>query len=167
MLFVIISHIFGDRLPARAILVGLAVLTLFNIRGVPDWGHSEWADEVYRLEESRLTDKPEPAAIYLAGQPLAWLVPALDIQTPFIQIVPNMSVSEAYWQRAKILTANRRGASFVVFESDNQAVNERAHAALLKLGLSVDNDSCGQLNAFLGKTGSDYRFCELKATEQE
>lgn len=167
LLFVIINHIFGARFPSWAILVCMAVLTLVNMRGVPDWGHSDWADKVYSLDTGRLSSKPEPAVIYLAGQPLAWLVPALDLQAPFIQIVPNMSVSEAYWQRAKILTANRRGASFVVFESDNTAVNERAHAALLKLGLSVDDDNCDQLNAYLGKTRFDYRFCELRTTEQE
>ena len=55
--------------------------------------------------------------------PLAWLVPTLDIQTPFILVVPNKSVSEAYWQRAKILTASRRGKSFVNLEiwSQNSA----------------------------------------------
>lgn len=167
LLFVIIRHITAARFPDWATLACLAVLTMVNIRGAPDWGHSEWADTVYSVEANRLTAQPEPAAIYLAGQPLAWLVPALDLETPFIQIVPNMSVSEAYWQRAKILTANRRGASFVVFESDNPAVNERAHAALLKLGLSVDDDNCDQLNAYLGRTRSDYRFCELETTEQE
>jgi len=46
---------------------------------------------------------PEPAVVYLAGQAIAWIVPAMDIQTPFIQIAPNFFVPEAYWQRAKML----------------------------------------------------------------
>jgi hypothetical protein len=140
-------------------------LLLQEERGAPDWGHSEWAETVYSIEANGLTVDPEPAAIYLAGQPLAWIVPALDIETPFIQIVSNMWLSEAYWQRAKILTANRSGKSFVVYESDDPVTWRRSSAALEKLGLSVDDKSCGHIGAFLGKARSEYRFCELRNTE--
>ena len=165
LLFVIVTRLSSHRLAAPAALVFLTVLTLVNLRGVPDWGHAGWADRVYRIEAAALTSAPEPAAVYLAGQPLAWIVPALDIASPFVQLVPNMFVSDAYWQRAKILTAERTGKSYIVYESDDPVTAGRAHAALLILGLSVDAENCGHINAFIGDAGFEYRFCELKATE--
>lgn len=165
LLFVIVTYLFKHRFTALVVIVCLVILTAVNLRGVPDWGHSGWTYSVYRIEPSALSAGSEPAAIYLAGQPLAWIVPALDLQTPFIQLVPNMSVSEAYWQRAKILVAERTGNSFVVYESDDPVIADRAHDALVKLGLSVDDGSCGHISAFLGTARSEYRFCELKNTE--
>lgn len=165
LLFVIVTRVFSHRLAPRAALVFLAVLTLINLRGVPDWGHAGWADRVYRIDAAALTSAPEPAAVYLAGQPLAWIVPALDIASPFIQLVPNMSVSDAYWQRAKILSSDRAGKSYIVYESNDPVTAERAHAALVKLGLSVDDESCGHFSAFIGDAAFEYRFCELKDTE--
>jgi hypothetical protein len=41
--------------------------------------------QLYSIETNGLTVDPEPAAIYLAGQPLAWIVPALDIYTDSAQ----------------------------------------------------------------------------------
>jgi len=167
LLFVIITYLFNARFTAMVALLCIGLLTIVNLRGTPDWGHAEWADTVYRVEASELSAVPEPAAIYLAGQPLAWIAPALDIHSPFIQIVPNMSVSEAYWQRAKILTAERSGKRFVVFESDDPVILHRAREALVRLDLSVDENSCGHINAFLGKAKSEYRYCELRNMEPE
>ena len=165
LLFVIVTHLFNKRSATLAALVSIGVLTAVNVRGVPDWGHSGWAENVYRIEPGQLTADAEPAAIYLAGQPLAWIIPALHMQTPFIQLVPNMSVSEAYWQRARILAADRTGKSFIVYESKDPVIAQRAHDALMKLGLSVDDGNCGHVSAFLGTAGYEYRFCELINTE--
>lgn len=167
LLFIIITHVFKARSAAPAALVFIGLLTMVNLRGAPDWGHAEWADTVYRVETNELVPDPEPAAIFLAGQPLAWIIPAMDIGAPFIQLVPNMRVSEAYWQRAKILSAGRSGKKYVIYESDNPETWHRSSEALVKLGLSVDDRSCGQINAFLGKARYDYRFCELSNTEPQ
>lgn len=167
LLFVIINIFFRSRYSPLAALVFLGLLTIVNLRGTPDWGHSEWSETVYSVEAGKFTELPEPAAIYLVGQPLAWLIPALDIQTPFIQIVPNMSVSEAYWQRAKMLTADRKGRSFVIYESEDPAILHRSQEALARLELSVDDTNCGLINASLGKGRSEYRFCELRQAESE
>lgn len=165
LLFIIITYTARSRFAVPVALLLVGVLTLVNLDGAPDWGHSEWADTVYSIETNGLELDPEPAAIYLAGQPLAWIVPAMDIRTPFVQIVPNMGVSDAYWQRAKILTSNRSGKQYVIYESDNPVIWQRSSEALLKLGLAVDDKSCGQVDAFLGKARHEYRFCELKNTE--
>lgn len=165
LLFVIITHTFRTRFAAPVALVLLGLLTTVNLRGAPDWWHTEWADTVYDIETGGLALDPEPSAIYLAGQPLAWIIPAMDIRTPFIQIVPNFGVSEAYWQRAKILTTGRTGKRYVIYESDDPTNWQRSSDALLKLGLSVDDKHCGRIGAFLGKARFDYRFCELKNME--
>jgi len=167
LLFVIITTVFRTRLAAPAALVFLGLVTLVNLRGVPDWGHSDWADTVYSIETGNLQLEPEPAAIFLAGQPLAWIVPAMDIRTPFIQVVPNFGVSEAYWQRAKILSSGRSGKKYVIYESDDPVTWQRSTDALLKLNLSVDDRHCGHIGAYLGKTRSEYRFCELRHTEPQ
>lgn len=167
LLFVIITHLFRHEKAPAAALVFLAVLTFFNLRSIPDWGHSGWADGVYQIEADALQSDPEPAAVFLAGQPIAWIVPALDIHSPFIQVVPNMTVSDAYWQRAKILTADRPGKRYIVYESDDAVTAQRAREALAKLGLEADDENCGQINASLGTAGFEYRFCELKNTEPQ
>ncbi len=167
LLFVIITNFFNWRLAPRAALVFLAVLTIVNLRGVPDWGHAGWAQTVYQIDAGDLQSDPEPAAIYLAGQPLAWIVPALDIRSPFIQVVPNMSVTDAYWQRAKILSADRNGRRYIVYESADAVIEHRAREAMARLGLTVDADRCGHINAYLGTAGFEYRYCELINTEPE
>jgi len=165
LLFIIVKHLFRHRLAPAAVLVFLALLTLVNLRDIPNWGHAGWAQTVYHIEAHTLQSDPEPAAVYLAGQPLAWIVPALDIRSPFIQLTPNMFVSDAYWQRAKILTAGRPGKRYIVYESDDPVTAQKAREALANLGLGVDDKSCGHLDAFLGTTGFEYRICELENTE--
>jgi len=167
LLFMTITRLVRHRLAPAAALVFLALLTLVNLRDIPDWGHARWAQTVYRIEAEQLQTDPEPAAVYLAGQPLAWIVPALDIRSPFIQLTPNMFVSDAYWQRAKILSAGRPGKHFIVYESDDSDVRQKASEALAKLGLAVDEDSCSHIVASLGAAGIDYRICELENTESQ
>jgi hypothetical protein len=168
LLFMIITYVVKWRYASRGAIVFIAILTVVNLGGAPDWRHSAWADEVYRMEPSVLTTGPEPAAVYLAGQPIAWIVPALDIQSPFIQIVPNMPVSAAYWQRARMLAADRVGKRYLVFETDNPDVVERARKGLANLGLTLVDDSCKMLAGFVGSGKIEYRFCEVEDyTEQE
>jgi hypothetical protein len=165
LLFVIITYIFKARKGSIAALVFIAILTAVNLPGAPSWGRSDWSDTLYSIEPGRLDTGPEPAVVYLAGIPMAWIIPALDIQTPFIQIVPNFSVSEVYWQRAKMLAADRVGKSFVVFLSDNEHVATRAAHAMVNLGISVDESTCDSIVAYLGSAKSEYRFCEIRVTE--
>jgi len=165
LLFIIVTRLFRHRLAPVAVFVFLALLTLVNLRDIPDWGHAGWARTVYRIEAHTLQSDPEPAAVYLAGQPLAWIVPALDIRSPFIQLTPNMFVSDAYWQRARILTADRPGKRYIVYESDDPSIAQKAREALANLGLGVDDKSCGHIEAFLGTTGFEYRICELEKAE--
>ena len=53
----------------------------------------------------------------------------------------------------------------MIYESDDPVTWQRSTDALLKLNLSVDDRRCGHIDAYLGKTRSEYRFCELIQTE--
>jgi hypothetical protein len=162
ILFVIITYIIRAHYSQWVALAFITLLTAINLPGAPEWGHADWAETVYRVEPSALTMGPEPAVVYLAGQPIAWIVAAMDIQTPFIQIVPNFPVSETYWQRAKMLAESRTGKSFVVFESDREQVTTRAAREMMKLGISIDENTCGQIVAYMGAGKFEYRYCETR-----
>jgi len=136
-------------------------ITLANLKGAPDWGHSDWADTVFRADPSLLTDSPEPAAVYLVGQPLAWIIPALNISAPFIQLNPNMPVTNSYWEKASDLTKERVGRSFAIFEAPDSNLLSLAKNNLTKMGLVLDESVCSYLVVYLGASRHEYRFCEV------
>lgn len=167
LLFVATNHFFKTKLAQWAAIFFVGAITLVNLRGVPDFGHSAWSENIYHVEPNVLSMAPEPAAVYLAGQPLAWLVPALDIKAPVIQLAPNIPVSEEYWKRAKILVAGRGDRSFLVLESDNPALVDRAKTALAHIGLVMDDNSCNRMTAYLGTAKFEYRYCEVKTESNQ
>jgi hypothetical protein len=162
LLFVAVNYFFRSRLACWGTLLFIAALTVFNLRGVPDWGHAAWAEIIYRVESNTLTMYPKPAAVYLGGQPIAWIVPALNINAPMIQIAPNMPVTEAYWRRAKTLVAGRSGKRFLVLELDAPDVLDRAKTGMARLGLDIDWNNCSSMVAYLGTSRHEYKYCEVK-----
>lgn len=140
----------------------LSLITCVNLKGSPDFGHSNWANEVYRLEKSVLTAESSPGALYLIGQPLAWVAPALDLDTPLIQMVPNMPVSEAYWNRVTNTLKGRVGKQYAIFALPSTDLVIRANINFAKLGLIIDDGACDRLIGYLGSTKFEYRFCEVK-----
>jgi len=166
LLFLFFDHFFKPEVARRRAVVFISIITLTNLLiGEPDWGHTSWSDSVYRVEPSAISTPPEPAAIYLVGQPLAWIVPALDLHVPVIQLAPNMPVSKAYWQRAKAMVENRPGRRFVIFESTSPALMSRGSTRLAKLGLAPDEGACDRLIGYLGSEKREYRFCGVKPLE--
>lgn len=156
-----------DRLCAkkvsRWIPVGLLlVLGLCNVKGRVDWSHAGWADRMYGIEPGEITQGDPPAVVYLVGQPIAWIVPALDINASFIQLNPNMQTTPAYWSRAKLLSHGKEGRSFVVMESPDQESRDAANKGLGNLGLQMDESNCGTLMAHMGSKDFLYKFCRVK-----
>ncbi len=140
----------------------VAAMTLFNLSGgVPDWGHAEWADDVYRVEPGRLSDGPEPAVVYLAGRPVAWIGAALDIDSPFIQLLPEVRGSEAYWRRATDLVEGRDGERFVVLATEDPALEANAVSSLENLGLRMNCQVDGYVVGYLGASRFEYRYCQV------
>ncbi len=162
LIFVAIDHFFMPHVPRWGVIIFLSLITLANLRGVPDWGRSNWGDSVYRVEQSVLTVPPEPAAVYLVGQPLAWIIPALEINSPFIQLLPNMSVTNAYFRRARNLAEGRDGKQYAIFESSSLDLASLASISLAKLGLALDESACHRLVGYLGTARHEYRYCEVR-----
>lgn len=162
LLFIAIDHLFKPSIPRWWSLVFLSLITIFNLSSPPDWGRSNWSDKLYRVESSVLTASPEPAAIYLVGQPLAWIIPALEIKTPFIQLLPNMLVSDAYWKQANDAVEGRSGKKYAILESSSPDLASRASVGLAKLGFALDESVCHLLVGYLGSARHEYRFCEIK-----
>ena len=161
LLFVAINYFFKSCFSNCWTILFIGMITAVNVRGAPDFGHSVWTENVYHIEPNLLSSAPVPAAVYLAGQPLAWIIPALGIGAPFIQLSPNMALSDAYWQSAKALTAGRDGKSYLVLESDASDIADHAKIGLIKLGLTLDEDSCGQLVVYVGAVKYSYKYCEV------
>jgi hypothetical protein len=165
LLFIIACYLVGSSKTPIVASILVAALTAVNLPGAPDWWHTGWSDQVYRAEPSELTESPEPAVVYLAGQPIAWIIPALDISSPFIQIVPNFPISEAYWERAKMLASGKPGRAYIVFQSSAEDMQERTEHGMMKVGITVIEDSCKQLVAYLGAERFEYTYCEISKTE--
>ena len=49
MLFVAVNYFFRTSLACWGTILFIVALTVFNLRGVPDWGHSAWAEKIYRV----------------------------------------------------------------------------------------------------------------------
>ena len=163
LVFVAIDYLFKLHIRRWVGLIFISSIILFNLRGVPDWGHSDWSETVYDIESSSLDTLSDPVVVYLAGQPLAWIIPALDINVPFIQLVPNMPVTEAYWMRARDLAGNRKGTQFIIFESLEPDLFSRAQLSLSRLGLTIDQSSFKQLIGYLGTARREYTVYEVNS----
>lgn len=161
LLFLAVVTFFRRETAPWGALVFIAGITAVNVRGVPDWGRSAWADSVYHIQQGAGLISPEPAAVYLVGQPLAWIVPALQIKSPFIQLAPNFPMSDVYWQRADALVEDREGRRVVVMESSDLGLESLAKMGLGRLGLAMNESQCGHLTGYLGKAKYEYRFCEV------
>jgi hypothetical protein len=163
LLFVAITHFSRTRLACWGAILLAGGMTAVNLRGIQDYGHAGWAGTVYRIEPNALSEGPAPAAVYLSNQPLAWIIPALGIKAPFIQLGPTLPLPEAYWQRARALADSRDGERFLVLESDDPGVARDAKRGLLHLGLAVDDNSCSRLVAHIGTARHEYKYCKVVA----
>lgn len=162
LLFITVTT-FSKTRKAPWIALGLiGVVTAINLDGAPDWGHSSWAKTVFQIENDSQLSGPGLSAVYLAGQPLAWIVPSVRVDAPVVQLVPNIRTTEAYWHRAKELVSGREGRSVIVFESTGPRLVSLATDRLAKLGLMVNEDQCDRLVGYVGKLKHEYRTCELR-----
>lgn len=160
ILFLIVIQLLKSKWTALIAVVFIGILTIVNLRGVVDWGRAGWANPVVRLEQNELNTN-EPSAIFLGGQPLAWVIPPLSAKTPFIQAVPNFPVTNQYWKRAETLLANRTGKLFIILESDAIPFLEAANKGLMNIDLIVNSNSCRPFDIYLGTKRFNYKYCEV------
>jgi len=164
LIYLVISEFFMVEKVLWGALVFIAALTVVNLRSVPNWGHSHWADTVYSLQGRESIS--EVAVVYLVGQPLAWIVPALHIKAQFIQLAPNIPLSDYYWQRAESIVKNQNGRRIVVFESEDSELKVRARDGLARLGLAMYENKSGRLDGYIGTRKYEYKFFEVMEADK-
>jgi len=169
VLFVLfLSMVKADRLMQMVVVVMLAFVTFYNIKGVPDWGHSNWAPKVYQIK-TPWSQNQRVDCVILISEPLSWIIPALDMKVPFIQIMPNaidqfrmpnyFPVNEAYFQRAKsMLKYARDGKILVIFQSVWISV-QNADDQLRTYGLVLKREGCSEETGYLGTRRIPFMFC--------
>lgn len=162
LIFLAIETYFRPNLARPAAVFLISIITINNLRGVVDWGHSEWSDRVFFVNSANQAGlSPAPDLIFLGGQPLAWLIPALDLNSPFLQLAPNFQTSDAYWERAARIVRRHRGRKIVIVESRVPEYADRIRAGLARLGLTVQENSCTRLSGNIGKSSYDYPLCDV------
>lgn len=158
VLFVIATHLSKAKWIAPATMALLTLVTLYNLRGIPDWGRAAWDREAFHADAQALRQE-NPAVILLVYHPLAWLVPVLDTDAAIIQISPNFPVSAAYWRRAKSLVDGHPGKRFVMFDPGEDRA--KINYGLAKLRLARLEGSCKLIEAYMGSRKFPFNYCEV------
>jgi hypothetical protein len=156
IVFVVIKKYFA-YVKSAVLYAGLVLMALYNLQGAPSWGRAGWSDELYSFEAP--TDLSAVSTILLLGQPLAWLVPLFPPAIPFIQIVPNFSVSARYWEEAAE-RADRSGGLRLIYDRGTFS-DESARNRVENLGYPLRLTSCDTLPAYLGSREYRYAYCEV------
>jgi hypothetical protein len=159
---VLMSSIFFPKNTSRISCLILALVMVINFLGykqtiVP------WAKPYFQVNMPELTN-PEPKAVFLAMQPLAWIIPILNTNATYIQLNPNFPVSNAYWLRAKNILANRNGKTYLVYEAaEAESQIQSSKKALKNINLAVNMESCKSIDAFISSKNFKYGYCELNS----
>ncbi len=147
-----------------AVLVVL--LTLANFKGAPNWGHSNWTGQAYTAEQP--ADADRVGTILLIGQPLAWLVPALDLPIPFLQLAPNFPVGNSHYFQTLRDRIDRNKTVLAIFDP---AINTMDAAAgrVAEIHYTLQKDECKPLAGHLGSKLLLYQYCPVikSVTEPE
>lgn len=174
--FIVIKCITSNLRLRNIFLFMMIGMTGINLNGIADWGRTEWSDIHYSSEMP--SEIQEVDEIILYGQPMAWLIPALDIPTPFIQLTPNYEVSETYigTLRNRVKNSERLGLIYdpdvldINFEFPDEVVSQYfpkeaelisgpKTALNLVLGLDISDFSCESVEAGFAAADFSYEFC--------
>jgi hypothetical protein len=158
ILLIIITTLIKSKWSIAGGLMIIVLMTIINVKNVPDWGHAPWDRQVFHVGPQDM-QKPETSVVFLAGGPLAWLAPALNINARFIQLTSNMSFSDAYWQRVR--TSISDGDFYIIFEADKYSGSDRAKQSLHQLGLFIDKNNCKVMDAYIGAAMIKYNYCKV------
>lgn len=162
VLFVLVLSVLEfDLLTPVVMGLMLFLVTVFNINGVPNWWHSGWGKKAFHIETS-WAQRGRVDSVILISQPVGWIVPALDMKVPFVQIMPNVvdlpnffPVNDVYFKRAKSMI---RGKVLVIFQQEWISA-QRADHLLGKYGLVLRRDACTQETGYIGTRAILFTFC--------
>ena len=159
ILLIIVNTFIKSKWSIVGSLIIIVLMTIINVKNVTDWGHAPWDSQVFHVGPQDM-QKPETSVVFLAGQPLAWLAPALNINARFIQLMPNFSVSDAYWRRAQSFISGLD--YYVILGRENPSVIDQANERLRKLGLFFNRNTCKTMDAYIGATVIQYKYCKVQ-----
>lgn len=156
--FVLARRLWSGRAAQFITLSLILIISAVNLRGVPDWGRSDWRVPFYGVEKPE--DLSDDMVVILMGQPLAWLVPAIRNEAVFIQGNPNFIPGQAYIERAVERMTAAQGVRLVYDPAVTDASLTGQKLALFDLGFDPQN--CRPLSAHIGSHDFDYRYCVLR-----
>lgn len=179
--FVLVNHLNNKHGSNLVCILILILLTAVNSFGIADWGRTEWGTSHFSVERPESIDDAD--TILLVGMPMGWMIPALDTNVPFTQIVPNYPVSKAYVERARERVASSAHLALIYdpeildieFEFPIEIVKQyfpqgmidsmpQSRTALqLFFGMSINDFECAPLKASMGAAAFEYEYCVLKS----
>ena len=159
VLFIVLTTIIKSKWSPKDIAIIIMVMSFVNVIIAPDWGHAPWAKKTFYITSQDIQNK-DTKIVFLAGQPLAWLIPALNTNAHFIQLIPNFSVSDAYWRRAQSFISD--GDYYVILGRGKKYSAVKVDERLHKIGLFLNRSTCKTMDAYLGATVIQYNYCKVQ-----
>jgi hypothetical protein len=158
VIFLMFSSMFDRKWMYIGVIVVLLIASAYNLHGIVDWGHSPMRESFYSIPDIPELQQKTVGSIILIGQPLAWIIPALDIKIPFVQISPNFPVSESYWLKARGIISDYGKNSVIIF--DKSVVTDNVvDSSLLKVGIVLERELCRNEDFYFGKQKNTYEVC--------
>jgi hypothetical protein len=154
---VVTSSVLSKRAFIPAVFA-VAILTAANMRSAPDFGHSEWGQVAAHVDTPE--DSAESGTILLLGQPLGWLVAAMDLPIPFLQIWPNFSADESRYTDTVLDMIDRTAPIRVIFDPRTFTSNA-ATEIISSMGYMMVASECQALVAYLGSQPFNYQYCPV------
>lgn len=142
---------------AIAIAVG-ALLSVHNVNKAPDWGHAPWSADYVAVATP--ADINSVGTIALMGQPLAWLVPAFNLDIPFLQIEPNISVHDSRYGEELLQRIDPNRDMRVVFDPAVYSF-EQVSQRIAQGRFSLLPSACEPLQAWMGGQPFAYQYCSV------
>lgn len=160
-IFFLVTRLLPEsRWAPKLTLFLIGIITMVNLPGIPEWGRRQWDEKIFHMD-ARQVVKRNPSVVLLGGQPLGWIAPALNMKLPFVQVVPNFSVSKNYWKRASEILYEHGGRFVLILRSESQFL-DAANEGLANLGLRVNAASCEPLEIYIAKDLIVYKICDVE-----
>ena len=106
VLWIVCRHAFAIRANRKAAwLIGLCALVA--VVGWKDWGHEAWARDSFRVQQPGLSDPSASTVLLVGDEPQSWRVPLLPQQMRYIGVATNLSETDQYRQRVRVLIGER------------------------------------------------------------
>lgn len=163
LLFLLVTlHLLNIKRISALVLTLLFVVTIFNLGGVVSWGRSPWNGVFYETSFDRtLIQKESVGSVVLIGQPLAWIAPVLNLNVPFVQIMPNFPTTSLYLNKAKSII-DLDSKKVLIFYDETVVMKSTVDLYLKNVNLDINDKDCWDSEFYLASQKSVYKTCIVK-----